>query len=69
MGRWVPQIKQNREAECIDYTQEPTAEHNLPSMVTSHNEGKVQSKLEKEIMAALQKQGIETESKIKVRVV
>ncbi len=65
VAKWVPQIKQNREAECIDYTQEVPLENNLPSMAAARPGA--QTKLQSEITTALRKQGIETETQIRVR--
>lgn len=65
MTKWVAQIKQNREADCIEYTQDVNVDVNLASLAASHSEKKPKSKLEQDIFAALQKQGIDTEEQIK----
>ena len=73
MTKWTAQIKQNREAECVDYTPDVRVAPNLPAMAmttlktkTSSREPASQHGLEQDVMNALEKQGIGTEKEIKV---
>ena len=65
-NKWVPQIKHNREAECVDYVQEPVVEKSLTGIAAERAHVSNKTKLEKDIMEALKRQGMETEEKIKV---
>jgi len=67
MNKWMPQIKHNREAETMDFVQDPMVSRNLPAIVGDEKQReKVKTQLENDIMNALKKQGLESEQKIKV---
>jgi U3 small nucleolar RNA-associated protein 14 len=66
MGKWTGQIKQNREADCVDFTPDVNLVPNLSSVATSRAGAAAQTPLEQEVQQALQKQGIGSDEQIKV---
>ena len=69
MGKWIPQIKQNREAEFMDFTADIKVERNLNTIAADRPHSGFKSAFEERIMSALKKQGLESEQKIKVKVI
>jgi hypothetical protein len=66
MNKWIPQIKQNREVECMEYTKDIRIVKSLNNIITQRPHTAIKSSLEEKVMLALKKQGLETEEKIKV---
>lgn len=66
MNKWMPQIKHNKEAECMDFTEDVRIEKSLSSIVADRPHASLKNSLEEKVMSALRKQGLETEEKIKV---
>eukprot|EP00826_Nyctotherus_ovalis_P042605 TRINITY_DN439_c0_g1_i3.p1 TRINITY_DN439_c0_g1~~TRINITY_DN439_c0_g1_i3.p1 ORF type:complete len:608 (+),score=217.54 TRINITY_DN439_c0_g1_i3:127-1950(+) len=65
MNRWMPQIKHNKEAECMDFTEDVRIEKSLNSIVADRPHASLKNSLEEKVMSVLRKQGLETEEKIK----
>jgi len=68
MNKWIPQIKQNKEAECMDFSEDVRIEKSLTSIIAQRPHTAIKSSLEEKVMLALKKQGLETEQNIKVKV-